>query len=142
VRLLGGGMLIFAALALGFMARRRAADHLHALERALTLVRHAKREIELFGTPCGMLFAHYGETVDEAWMNRLYAELDSDSASIRDFFARLGGGYREDTLRLCDSTIAALEEKRRQAEREYPARSKLCAAMPLLFAVSVIVLIL
>ena len=100
VRLLGGGMLIFAALALGFMARRRAADHLHALERALTLVRHAKREIELFGTPCGMLFAHYGETVDDAWMNRLYAELDSDSASIRDFFARLGGGYREDTLRL------------------------------------------
>ena len=62
--------------------------------------------------------------------------------NISYFLDALGSGYREDTLRLCDDTAARLQSRLEKAEKEYPSRIKLYTAMPLLIAVSVIVLIL
>ena len=112
--------------------------HRNALRTALDAVRSVRRSIDMFATPREVLCREYPALHDGA----LYDALAEDAPLLRDFSNKLGGGYREDTLKLCDWTIAALEERLHTAEREYPARCRLCIALPLFAALSVIVMLL
>ena len=139
-------LLLLAAAALGRGLGMREKRYMEALRCTVDLLSHIRRKIDLFATPCGEILADArtadGQPVTEERIQSLCAEMGAEGAVLAEFWGKLGSGYREDTLRLCDDTIARLEERRKTVEREYPARVKLYTAMPWLIAVSVIVLIL
>lgn len=138
--------LLLAAGLLGRALGRREKRYMESLRYALELLRHIRRKIDLFSTPCGEIMADVrlgdDQPVTEERLRMLCTDMGREGAVLADFLENLGSGYREDTLRLCDDTIAGLEERHKAAQREYPARAKLYTAMPLLIAVSLIVLIL
>ena len=142
----GSLCLLLAAGLLGMGLGREERQYLEALRCAADLLRHIRREIDLFSTPCDALFidAHAldGLPLTAEKLQRLCMQLRGEGQILRSFLDALGSGYREDTLRLCDDTAARLQSRLEKAEKEYPSRIKLYTAMPLLIAVSVIVLIL
>lgn len=146
VRITGAFLLLAAAAALGVGFRTQEQKHIRALARSVNLLYHARRKIDLFSTPSTEIFEDYsdedGYSIDEEALKRLYASMGGEAEILQSFFEKLGNGYKADTLRLCDHTLAMLEERLQHAEKEYPARIRLYAAMPLLFAVSLIVLFL
>jgi len=142
------GMLcvLLAAGLLGMGLGREEQQYLESLRCAVDLLRHVRRKIDLFSTPCDALFsdaqASDGLPLTDEKLQQLCTQLRGEGQILRSFLDALGSGYREDTLRLCDDTAARLQSRLEKAEKEYPSRIKLYTAMPLLIAVSVIVLIL
>lgn len=138
--------VLLAAGLLGMGLGREERQYLESLRCALELLHHIRREVDLFSTPCDALFrdakAPDGLPVTDEKLQHLCVQLRSEGQILRSFLDALGSGYREDTLRLCDDTAARLQNRLEKAEKEYPSRVKLYTAMPLLIAVSVIVLIL
>ncbi len=147
---IGGALILFCAVGCAWLLCRAERRRLASLAAALEIVRHARRKIELFSTPVASLFAADAPRLPEdllsALRTRPLAEalaplartLGEDGEILVRFGAGLGGGYREDALALCADTEAALTARYAQVEKAYPARRKLCAALPLLTAFAVL----
>ncbi len=137
-RIAGAAILLVSAVFLGISMNAGKKSHLHALRRALELVQKIRRSIDLFNTPkdsvCGEDF--------RVFMEEFSTALAEDAPIMREFYEKLGSGYRDDTLKLCDFTLAALENRLKTAEREYPARARLYITLPVFAALSLIVMII
>lgn len=154
IRVAGALLLLAAAFGFGVSMRRQEKRHIRALESALTIIQHARRNIELFDTPLDELFSDYPESADtalrEALQNKplgqaiapLLQDMEEEAELMRKFARELGSGYKDDALKLCDYTEKRLEERLRKMKGDYPARAKLYTALPLLFALSVILLLI
>ena len=138
IRIAGAVLLLLSAMCAGLSMSHAAKAHRDALRTSLDTVRSMRRSIDMFSVPRDVLFREYPAIHDHA----LYDAMAEDAPLLREFSDKLGQGYREDTLKLCDWTIAVLEERLHTAEREYPARCRLCIALPLFAALSVIVMLL
>ena len=139
-------LLLSSAAALGRGLGQREKRYIQALTQAAELLHHIRRRVDLFSTPCREILADAftpdGVRYTEERIQALSQEMGKEGILLRSFFEKLGSGYREDTLRLCDDTLSRLQQRLTAAEKEYPARLKLYTAMPLLIAVSILVLIL
>ena len=60
IRVAGALLLLAAAFGFGVSMRRQEKRHIRALESALTIIQHARRNIELFDTPLDELFSAVG----------------------------------------------------------------------------------
>ena len=150
IRFCGAVLFLASAICVGILMRKNESRHIAALTDALEIVAHVRRKIDLFGTPLGELFTDYPE--DKALSRRLSAmplaealqplmnAMESDAEILLRFCTELGGGYREDTLKLCDYTTEVLTARLGYHQKEYPAHAKLYVTLPVLLALSVILL--
>lgn len=145
IRACGAMLLLLSACTLGFAMRSAARRPLELLHRAMEILRFIRRRIELFNTPLDALFTDapqmQGQPLTRETLDRLTNAMGEDGDALRAFLASLGRGYREETLRLCDYTLDALEERCQLRAAELPARLKLWFAVPILFALSLLVLL-
>ena len=155
VQMVGACLLLIAAAAVVIRLRIDEKRYIQSLQCAVRIIRHAKRKISLFGTPtedilcdfddsgCAKYLCVRKDVGFHAGVAPVSAALHKQEQALFDHFAeRLGQGYKEDALKLCDFTLSCLEEKTAKAEIEYPSRMKLYTALPILFAVSLFVLFL
>jgi len=154
LRVIGTAMLLLSACGCGMMWRRSERERVFLLRSSAALIRHARRKIELFGTPSAALFSDFNDGFDsetvqtlrtlpaERALSPVIERLGEDGAALQKFIEEIGRGYKEDTLKLCDYCIASLEERCAAAEEIYAKRRRMHMALPMLFAVSVLVLLL
>lgn len=147
-------MLLLTAFLCGQTVRRVARERILLLQSSEALLLHARRKIDFFGTPADSLFSDFTDGFDPPTRRalreksaedalRLIAErLGEYGDALMKFSSEIGCGYREDALRLCDYCIEKTIAARTQAQEEYERRRKLYTALPLLFAISVIVLLI
>ncbi len=154
MRTLGFLLILGSAVICGFSARKSAKDRIAFLRLSVSLVRHAKRKIDLFGTPTGQLFLDFECRPDAKLKVLLQEGLQGDATEthsahygaeetqLRIFLTELGRAYKEDALRLCDHYSALFEDRLSEAQAEYTRRKKLYFALPILIAVSIFVLLM
>lgn len=129
--------------------------YMQALRCATAIVRHTARKIRLYGSPTSDILCDFDNDSGFPFSAECNSEDFKDAAapilsSLRgqeqriftEFVDKLGQAYREDALTLCEYTLEYLNERAAQAESAYPARVKLYTALPILSAVSLIVLFL
>ena len=129
--------------------------YMQALRCATAIVRHTARKIRLYGSPTSDILCDFDNDSGFPFPAECNSEDFKDAAapilsSLRgqeqriftEFVDKLGQAYREDALTLCEYTLEYLNERAAQAESAYPARVKLYTALPILSAVSLIVLFL
>ena len=146
----GGALILFCAVGSAWLLCRAERRRLTALAEALEIVRYARRKIELFSTPVAALFASDAPRLPKTLLDALRTQplgealaplvhaLGEDGEILGRFAAGLGDGYLTDALALCADTEAALAARYAYVEKAYPARRKLCAALPLLTAFAVL----
>lgn len=154
LRLTGAVLLLAAGIWLGLSVRNTERKRAAVLAFSVVLVRHARRKIDLFETPVPELFTDFSSGFDEKLdkalceqpliqaLEPVVSELGADGDVLIKFAKELGCGYREDALRLCDYCTEILEDKHTAAVQRYGMHKKLYLTLPLLLAVSIIVLLL
>ncbi len=150
-RLIGAILMTVSALAVGFVMRGNARRRIGLIRLSVSLLAHAKRKIDLFGTPAEELFSDFSGVTDRNLVcvestEQLLAQLAENIVPFGEplcrFAREIGTGYKEDALRLCDLCIAQMSESLHLAEESFRVRKKLYIVLPFLLAVSVIILLL
>ncbi|MBR2848382.1 MAG: hypothetical protein IKB87_02885 [Clostridia bacterium] len=153
-RIIGSVCLICAALTAGVWARKNDREHVLLLWDVAAMIQHARRKIDLFGTPTDDLFSDFKEYASNSLRIALNKKnnsevfksiidfLGDDSEPFKNFYRDLGVGYKQDALNVCDYTLSKITERAVLLEKRFSARKNLYISLPLLLAVSVIVLLL
>lgn len=147
--------MLAAAAAIIIRLRNDEKRYMQALQCAAAIVRHAGRKIRLYSTPTEEILSDFDNGCGRKWMNirngtgfketllPILSRLQGQEYKVfSEFVEKIGRGYRDDALKLCEYTLACLEERVTQAEAEHPSRMRLYTALPLLSAVSLFVLFL
>ncbi|MBO5671057.1 MAG: hypothetical protein J6S41_05865 [Clostridia bacterium] len=154
LRLIGILILIAAGIWCGLAVRRAERSRIALLASSVALIQHTRRKIDLFETPTAELFVDFSEGFDEKTRRSLIekpltvalrpiiATLGSDGDALEKFAREIGSGYKTDAMRLCDYCLAVMENRHAAAVGRYGTHKKLYIVLPLLFAFSVIVLLL
>lgn len=151
---IGSALLLMAAFILGLTIRKKDKDHLCLLREVISLIRHARRKISLFATPINELFGDFSEATlpilknalktanPKDAINNISSLLGGDGDILRKMYNEIATGYKEDAVRACDYATERMTDRATDFEKKYNARKNLYVSLPLLFAVSVIVLLL
>ena len=154
LRIMGMVLLIAAGICFGLSVRRAERSRIALLASSAALIRHARRKIDLFETPTADLFSDFSEGFDENTRRALAEKplsealsetmttLGADGEVLSKFVREIGSGYKSDAIRLCDYCLAVMEDRHAAAVSRYGTHKRLYLVLPLLFAVSVIVLLL
>ena len=153
-RLIGAGCLLLSGILIGVKMRRASQRKIRLLTSGLALIRHARRRIALFSTPAADLFCDFSTDSDpemarafekytgDEIIKRIACELKEDGDLLYKFLHEVGTAYKPEALAVCDYCIEMMEQRLDAAEKEFSARKKLYIALPILLAVTVIILIL
>ncbi len=152
LKIAGALLLLFSALFAGVSLRRDERRRIANLSASVSLLRHARRKIELFQTPTDSLFVDFSDGFD-VQIRKIFAEKKADEAlsilaeqlsphgePLLKFAREIGCGYKEDALHLCDYCIEQMKSAHETAEESFSRRKKLYTSLPLLLAISIIVL--
>ncbi len=154
LRLTGAVCLLVSGLLIGLQMRHAAQKKLRLISSVISLVRYARRKIALFGTPTAELFLDFTGDIDpdaeralcrksaEEAMEQIACMLREDGDILRKFMRDVGSGYKADALSVCDYCIETMQDRLKSAEATYAAQKKLYVALPVLFVISIMVLIL
>ncbi len=154
LRFVGSALILLSAVLFGYGARKGEREHILLLQDGEALIRHARRKVELYGTPLSELFLDFDAGFSAEVQKKLKSvppaqalqdvivRLGADGQYLSRFSQEIGQGYKEDTLRLCDECIEMLSEKRRIAQAQCEARGKLYFSLPVLVALSVVLMLL
>lgn len=154
LRVAGAVILLTVAAWIGLTVKRAERNRIFLLTSSIALIRHARRKIELFETPTSDLFIDFSDGFDETTrcaltektllsaLEPIVKTLGDDGTVLQKFAREIGCGYKTDAIRLCDYCLAVMEERYTAAASRYSTHKKLYLVLPLLLAVSVIVLLL
>ncbi len=154
LRVIGGACLLISGLFVGLQLRRTDEVKITRMAVVVSLLRHAQRKISLFNTPTDELFADFSETADKDTarilqtmstkdaVERIACILEADGDILRKFWRDVGAGYKADALATCQYCIETMEERLNQAKETFSKRKSLYLSLPVLLAISVIVLVL
>ena len=113
VKLIGCAIIFSCGALYSSAARRDALRELAETEGALTLFRYIKSEISDYSTPLDEIFASrqiFGGI--NGLLESLSENLQAELCEAR----KLGHGYGNEELRICDKLIARLEERKKRLE--------------------------
>ncbi len=155
-RCAGAAILLASAAGWGLSEIREGRRRLKELEAVLTLIRHIRESIERYGMPLGEIYASYDDSVlaRDGFLTLLRQEglkaaadgaagrlAESERSVVRSLGERLGRGFREEQTALCrqaeDRLAEALGKRRTEAE----GRERLWRTIPILAALSLILML-
>ncbi len=151
---IGVTLLLLTSFWVGITMRSSVRRRITLLKETIQLVSQARRKIDLFNTPIDALFDDFLDGTDgrlwdflsdvpsEKRLCRIAESLGEYGRPLYKLISEFGSGYKDDTLRLCDYCCEELEDTLHKAEEAYSRQKKLYIALPLLLAVSLIVLLL
>ena len=148
-------MLLASAAGLGVTSIRAERRRRRELDALLSLVRHIRENIEHFSRPLDEIYARFDDPLLAAsgFLTRLRqagmgtavreSELgigEEERAVLISFAASLGRGYREEQIALCRYTEEKLTGIAENLARSAPDRERLWRTLPVLGALSLILL--
>ena len=156
LRCAGAAVLLSAAAGWGLSEIRDGRRRLRELEAVLSLIRYLRENIGRFGTPLSELYAAYDDPVlaRTGFLTLLRTKgmaaaadgadwrlSEEERGILSEFGRRLGRGFREEMTELCryaeDELSDALEKLRVQTA----GRERLWRALPVLAALSLLLLL-
>ena len=117
---------------------------LGVLDEWIDLIRHIRSQIDRYLTPLNEILE---ECLDKNMtLDSLYRStaiyLDSNAKHLLDHFTKdVGGGYREDQLKLCDDCIEELRCRRASYAAELPMRLKLSVTITVCISLGTAILL-
>ena len=146
LKLLGALLIIGVGGATALLCRKREKRRLCLLEGWIDLIRHVRGQIDCYLLPLDEIFSAVrldtkedmptGEQCLRAILRQGQGDLDSESLRLlRGFVDRIGRGYREDQVRLCDEILTALCDLRDRRAAQLPARLRVSTALCLCGAI-------
>ena len=118
----------------------------------LGLLHYIRAQIDCFARPIDDIFETYPGRSRFASAENKFAlknAISSDAYLFSDvgeqllaFAENIGSGTREESVRLCDFTIAQLEALDRKYRDEYPGKARLWRTLPCLACLSLLILLL
>jgi len=158
LKFFGAAVLLAASFFLGASMIRDERGKIDEACSILDLIKYIKDNIEHFVKPLPDIFASYNNSVLEkngfltsvrengihltAEKIEDYFHTDSELLSIfGDFCRSIGGGYKDDEVRLCSYTANQIEKRIEKMRDDYSSRSKLYRTIPPLFALSVVLIL-
>ena len=157
MRLVGFLVLIGSSVIYSYVLTQNTKKRLAQLEDILSLIRYIKINIESFMTPISKIlisFDRYSsssrEFTETAQKHGLqYAadhctlELGENALRIlKDFSQRIGSGYKEDEIRLCEFAYNSLFEIYGQEKEEAKTKNKMVKTLPIMSALSIALMLL
>lgn len=122
----------------------------------LELVRYIRTQIDCFSRPIGDILATYpgpvcfasvefcgdpGATLKTIISTDVYLS-DEVKTTLSAFAENIGGGTKEESVRLCDFTATELERLSKKYSEEYPEKARLWRTLPCLALLSLLILLL
>ena len=157
LRSFGAVLLLAAASGWGFCEIRDGRRRILELEAVLDLIRAVREGIDRLTAPLSEIYAAYENPVlrESGFLNLLreagMAEAvektewrlsSGELAVLRDLASRLGRGFREEQTALCRYAGDRLEDALEKLRAEEDGRARLWRSIPLLAALSLILLLL
>ena len=157
VRLIGSAVILLASAAWGFgriRAERRKTDELAAF---CGLVRYIGENIAHFSRPLPEIYADYSDEVlgrigfldalcvsgmEAAVRTMTVTDDEKCGREIKAFASAIGGGYREEQTQLCEYTFSRLSGVLAERRESAKSREKLYRTIPVLIALSVILMLI
>lgn len=155
VRAAGALLLLLSAIGLGAASIRAEKRRRRELDALLSLVRHIRENIEHFSRPLGEIYARFDNPVlaasgfltrlRQSGMEQAVRETASDVGEeerevLLAFAGSLGRGYREEQIALCRYTGEKLAQIAENLAKAAPDRERLWRTLPVLAALSLILL--
>lgn len=154
VRYAGAGLIFLLSLYAGFASAESYRRRISRVEGVVALIEKIRREVDCFGTPLSEIIAGFddGELQKCGFISLLAGGCYSGAAAtlecgeceavISRFFEGAGKMYREDVLKLCDSTLSELEDALASMKAECKSRQKVSRALGFLVGVSALIAVI
>ncbi len=156
---IGACLLISSSIYYGASMIREESRKLTTADAVAELIRYIRDNIEHFMTPlpdildsfenktlenCGFLHEvrrlGLRETAEK--LSSVIGSADREvTAAFRDFCVGIGGGYKDDEVRLCDYTLERIGRRIGQMKSEHAGKVKIYRTLPPLFALSAILIL-
>lgn len=154
-KIIGAALLLVAAVAYGFLRiaeERRVVAEMDAL---VDFIRTIRAGIAHYKKPLPEIFTSYSSGIleengflalcrncgiREAWHKSGIKMPEKMQSAMTYFSEKIGSGYREDELHLCDYTLEQFEKAGQEMQREMKNREKLYRSIPPLLALSLVLL--
>ncbi len=152
----GGIAILVTAVYFGLSKVNELRTRLNALRSVLALIAHIKRRIECFREPLFSIYAsfdddHFDSTGIGSRLRQgglactaehLIGLTDSEKLSLIEFEKKLSEYYPADAVRLCEMKEAEFGEILNTASESFKTKAKLYKILPVLAALSVILLMI
>lgn len=154
---LGAGILMLSAWLTGTGLIREHQNRLRELEALYDMISCIRDNIEHLMKPlpeifriytnpyletCGFLAEAKKNGLRRAWENHTTSVSGEAGQLIEEFTRNIGNGYRTEELRLCEYTLDRLRKILDHTRTETANQRKLYRSVPMLFALSVILILL
>lgn len=155
--LVGAGIVILSALFISTGLIRDYKNNLRELESLYDMILYIRDNIEHFMKPlpdifrtytneylesCGFLPSVRQTDLRQAWNGQTFAIDGEANILITDFIHTIGSGYRTEELRLCEYTLGRLRGIIDKSRAESGNKIKLYKTVPMMFALSVILILI
>ena len=151
IRAAGALLLLAASIGFGAANIRAEKNRRRELDAILRLVRHIRENIEHFSRPLGEIWARFDDPVLDASGFLAVLRREGMEAAVRkstltadvravlsSFASSLGRGYREEQIALCRYTEEKLSGIAETLAKSAPDRERLWRTLPVLAALSLI----
>lgn len=160
IKTLGSATFVVAAIYYGAIMIREERSKLTTSDAICEMIRYVRDNIEHFMKPLPDIFASYrNDTLErigflsdvrenglrDAQLDRYFGKNYVDGevfAVLADFCGKIGGGYRDDEIRLCDYAIARIEKRTAKMKDDFSSKTKIYRTLPPLFALSILLIIM
>lgn len=160
IKTAGSATLVFSTIYYGAVMIREERSKLTTADAICEMMRYVRDNIEHFMKPLPDIFASYrndalertGFLADVRENGLKYAQIDRHFgknsvdtevlAVLNDFCGKIGGGYRDDEIRLCDYSIAQIEKRTAKMKDDFSSKAKIYRTLPPLFALSVLLILI
>lgn len=157
-KILGALLLLISSLCFGNSMIKGEAEKINESLAIAELIKYVRDNIEHFVKPLPDIFLSYknellekngfltfvrkngiqksAEKIDD------FFHCDRDVISIfRKFCSDIGGGYRDEEIRLCSFSLSQLERKIEKIKNDHLSKVKMYRTIPPLFALSVVLIL-
>lgn len=157
LELIGAGIVIVSALFLSTGLIRDYRINLRELDALYDMISYIRDNIEHLMKPlpdifrtytneyletCGFLPSVRQTDLRQAWNGQTFAIDGEAYVLVSDFISNIGGGYRTEELRLCEYTLGRLRGIIDKTRNESANKIKLYKTVPMMFALSVILILI
>ncbi len=153
----GAGIVFASAVFLSLGLIRDHRTHLRELDAIYNMIAYIRDNIDHFMKPLPDIFQNYTNDclescgflsdvrrtdLHQAWNGQTFSLSEETHTLLNDFFTRIGSGYRTEELRLCDYTLNRLNSILEKKRNESKNKLKLYKTVPMLVALSVILILI
>lgn len=153
----GAGIILVSALLLSLGLIRDYRNSLRELEALHQMITYIRDNIDHFMKPLPEIFQTYKNEyleacgflpnvrrtdLRQAWDGQTFTLSEDTRTLLTTFVYQIGNGYREEELRLCDYTLTRLNGILEKKRSESKNKLKIYKTVPMLFALSVILILI